>query len=462
MTHLPQPVMQACSRRGVALVVALWVVVTLTGLVLSLSFTMRTEAIAAANRVSLAQAEAAERGMEQLLLSLVDAQTSAPGSLQEVSLEGRLIGDCVAWVIRPDAMQDDQLAYGLSDEAAKLDLNTASADMLLRLPGMTQEVVDAIVDWRDADSTPAGLGAEDDYYLSLPEAYHCKNGPFETVEELLLVKGMTPELLYGYDRNRNGILDGQEMQASSSVAFGAATGEGRGIAPFVTVYGVRASRAVSTEQLADVNARDTAALRAALRQYLSSSRADEIATRVRTLQPFSSVFDFHYRMGLTEDELGAIFTHIQAVPSSPTSQPATAAATAKLNVNAAPLAVLLTLPGLDENDASAIISTRPVLNDEPQNLAWLVSALPREKVLAIANLVGGASVIYSGEIVALSADGRGYRRVRVVISAETTPARIIARSDVSAQGWPLDAETRASVRAGIPYVAPIQVISQGG
>jgi hypothetical protein len=83
-------------------------------------------------------------------------------------------------------------------------------------------------------------------------------------------------------------------------------------------------------------------------------------------------------------------------------------------------------------------------------------------VLAIANLVGGASVIYSGEIVALSADGRGYRRVRVVISAETTPARIIARSDVSAQGWPLDAETRASVRAGIPYVAPIQVISQGG
>ncbi|NVM57645.1 MAG: type II secretion system minor pseudopilin GspK [Desulfobacterales bacterium] len=66
-------------------------------------------------------------------------------------------------------------------------------------------IVDAIKDWIDADDdiTPFG-GAEDDYYRSLERPYHCKNRPLDSPEELLLVKGITPELFYGTE-DRPGI-----------------------------------------------------------------------------------------------------------------------------------------------------------------------------------------------------------------------------------------------------------------
>jgi len=75
-----------------------------------------------------------------------------------------------------------------------------------------QEIIDALTDWIDADDRESDYGAEDSYYQSLNPPYSCKNGPVETMEELLLVKGITPELLYG--------------------------GPGRpGLADFLTVYG---------------------------------------------------------------------------------------------------------------------------------------------------------------------------------------------------------------------------------
>ncbi|RPI99290.1 MAG: hypothetical protein EHM36_16225, partial [Deltaproteobacteria bacterium] len=58
-------------------------------------------------------------------------------------------------------------------------------------------IVDSIQDWRDKDDLHRLSGAENAYYQSLPEPYNCKNGDFDTVEELLLVRGITPELFYG-------------------------------------------------------------------------------------------------------------------------------------------------------------------------------------------------------------------------------------------------------------------------
>src|SRR5207342_1622287 len=105
--------------------------------------------------------------------------------------------------------------HGVIDEGAKINLNVlmqldpSGARLLaalLLLPNMTPEIANSIVDWLDSDSTPRDGGAEDDYYSSLAQPYHCKNGPLESIEELLLVKGVTPQLLFGSDRNRNGII----------------------------------------------------------------------------------------------------------------------------------------------------------------------------------------------------------------------------------------------------------------
>lgn len=63
------------------------------------------------------------------------------------------------------------------------------------------EVVGAILDWRDEDNTEANHGtlggAESEYYLSLTPPYPARNGPFFSIEELLLVKGITEQMFYG-------------------------------------------------------------------------------------------------------------------------------------------------------------------------------------------------------------------------------------------------------------------------
>jgi len=59
------------------------------------------------------------------------------------------------------------------------------------------DILDAIKDWIDEDNEVTSFGAENSYYQSLDRPYSCRNAPFETLEELLLVKGITPELFYG-------------------------------------------------------------------------------------------------------------------------------------------------------------------------------------------------------------------------------------------------------------------------
>jgi general secretion pathway protein K len=65
--------------------------------------------------------------------------------------------------------------------------------------GIAREIIDSLIDWIDSDDGDGEeeYGAEDSYYQSLDPPYSCKNGPVESIEELLLVKGITPEILYG-------------------------------------------------------------------------------------------------------------------------------------------------------------------------------------------------------------------------------------------------------------------------
>ncbi|MFY9397168.1 MAG: type II secretion system minor pseudopilin GspK [Desulfomonilia bacterium] len=102
----------------------------------------------------------------------------------------------------------------LTDECGKIDLNamTIPGERLYREAQLKNlfelleidipeaeldELVRSIKDWLDTDDEPEFGGAESDYYLSLDPPYVCKNGPFDTPEEILLVKGMKPEYYYG-------------------------------------------------------------------------------------------------------------------------------------------------------------------------------------------------------------------------------------------------------------------------
>lgn len=151
-------------------------------------------------------------------------------------------------IVADDPVDDeDYIRIGIMDESAKLNLNTATEEQLLTLLRFVIEdeketnakhLVDAIIDWRDADSIPHGElpDTEGEYYRILSKPYLVKNKPFESVEELLLVKGITGQILYGEDFDRNGLLTPNEDDTDES--FPPDNGDdrlNRGLYPYLTV-----------------------------------------------------------------------------------------------------------------------------------------------------------------------------------------------------------------------------------
>lgn len=132
--------------------------------------------------------------------------------------------------------------FGLIDECAKLNVNVLALFQpeslqgrmsLMAIPGMTEQAADGILDWIDADDQPREFGAEFDSYISVVP----RNGPLKGIEELLLVWGVTPELLYGEDANRNGLLDPSENDGEASLPFDNADGLlDLGWSEYLTVY----------------------------------------------------------------------------------------------------------------------------------------------------------------------------------------------------------------------------------
>ncbi len=168
--------------------------------------------------------------------------------------------------------------YGVEDESCKLNLNVllvadkvqpnAGRTLLMALPGMTETAADSILDWMDADSEPREFGAEDETYLG--QGYRCKNGPPDTIEELLVVQGVTPQLLFGLDANRNGIIDDNEAGGDSiSAAYGAPAEADRGWAAQMTLYSVEANLQPDGTPRIDLNNSDLQALSDQLSQVFT-------------------------------------------------------------------------------------------------------------------------------------------------------------------------------------------------
>lgn len=98
------------------------------------------------------------------------------------------------------------LIYGVSDEESRLNVNDATINELTNLDQMTAYIAGAIMDWRGSGQNQATNGANADYYMSLQPPYQPRNGPFETIRELLMVRGVTRDLLFGKDTHENGLL----------------------------------------------------------------------------------------------------------------------------------------------------------------------------------------------------------------------------------------------------------------
>lgn len=120
------------------------------------------------------------------------------------------LGEEVAPLVQIDGEWHQEEMWGapvwvrVTDESSKIALNTAQENLLrlvLTNLGLDADaaaaLADSILDWVDRDDEHRLNGAERDYYEGLPRPYTAKNMPFDSLEELLRVKGVTPELFYG-------------------------------------------------------------------------------------------------------------------------------------------------------------------------------------------------------------------------------------------------------------------------
>lgn len=135
--------------------------------------------------------------------ALNEAWSNNPDMFKEVSVSYGEFNVCYDYLDYPSGKP--QIRYGLIDEERKINLNMSDLNTIQRLimivAGLdgigAQNLAAAIVDWRDSDSAlsiPLG-SAEDRYYQNLPVPYEAKDADFEVLDELLLIKGMSQELL---------------------------------------------------------------------------------------------------------------------------------------------------------------------------------------------------------------------------------------------------------------------------
>lgn len=179
----------APGQRGIALILVIWVVMLLMVIAGSFLYAMRVDATAARNAALVARGDAlAQAAVARALIELFKPQGSP-----EV---WRRDGEARTW-----DFDGARITVSVSDESAKIDVNTANNELLKGLflyAGASQEeavaLLDAVLDWRDPDSLKRAYGAEEADYAKAGLAGRPANYPFQSTEELQLVLGMRAEI----------------------------------------------------------------------------------------------------------------------------------------------------------------------------------------------------------------------------------------------------------------------------
>lgn len=384
--------------------------------------------------------------------------------------------------------------FGVVDEGGKLNVNSLIAldptgqilhDALMKLPNMTEDIADAIVDWVDADDDARAAGAESSYYLSLSNGYKSKNGPMNSLDEMLLIRGVTPDLLYGGDRNRNGVQDD-----------GDTSGE-RGWSDFVTVYGREINVDMSGTARIYLNGDDIETLYNQLKTAVGDELAAYVvASKVFTPAKISAAPASGAKGGQaarptapasTEQLYAAVQAQIAltatsgkrirslmdmmdtkiTLPRPPgakdddpdlvaTSPLADASkrnellpklldkATTRqaiemvprINVNTAPREVLLAVPTLTETEADAIVTARESqapTDPGTASSAWLVTTdtLTAARFKQVERYLTGGTMVYRVQAIGYSANGGLTARMEAVIDINQGAPRFLHVRDLS-------------------------------
>ena len=402
-------------------------------------------------------------------------------------------------VLAPALDEEAQVAgvrYGLADESTRLNLNTllladdyiegSARGLLLALPGMTDEIADAILDWMDDDDEPREYGVELEYYTKLVPAYAPKNGPLETVEELLLVRGVTPELLFGLDGNRNGIMDMHEQSADNELlaAIDTTTTSPLGWSQYLTLYSKEKNVTSDGDQRINLNQEDLESLHEELSEVFSDEwvtyiiayrqngpytgddeaqdfSGGEIDLTTPAQHEFVQVLDLiggKVRARLQDaqesivlrspfsDALVEMATYLPLLIDKVTVNPSKTIP-GRININQVSRELLIGVPGMTEEIADQIIELREVDPAEQpegrQHETWLLTeaVVTLDQMRTLSPYINAGGNVHRAQIVGYFEDGAASSRAEVVFDATEAKPKIVLWRDISHLGRGFDLAT---------------------
>jgi len=222
-----QQVVNTCGserhRQGSALILVLWVLGLLSMLVASFAFDAHIESRLTSFYRDRTKADFLARSGLDVAELLVAKSTRLQGAERDETKAAADIwydpalqlskGGTVSLVhdLSEADVGQGLIRLSITPEPARRNVNklidqTLASDetweRIFDVGGVPEEMwptlIDSFYDWTDADDAPRPDGAEtDDYYANLDKPYRSRNGPLDTIGELALIKGITPEILQG-------------------------------------------------------------------------------------------------------------------------------------------------------------------------------------------------------------------------------------------------------------------------
>ncbi|MBS1719511.1 MAG: general secretion pathway protein GspK [Armatimonadetes bacterium] len=314
------------KRRGTVFILALLTVVALTAVVASMSISQRSAVLSRLRRVEMIRAERiAEAGIQRAIAELSTRTTGPVLTTDSWATLGNNGDD--RFVVGADSFRIQVI-----DASSLVNINNAPEEQLQRMP-LTQEEIDSILDYRSAGETPRATGAKDDYYNALTTPYNAKLLPFETPDELLQVRGMTPKTLYQPQEN-----------VSGTTLVGGTADSQPALIDLITTDSTCSQVDTAGTQKRNINT----ANQQAIQQVVGSA---QVATQIfqrRQTTPFTTMGQVLQVPGVTTQIAKSLLDNFQIGNG--------AVQTGKINLNTATEAVLNTIPNLPADLVQTILS----------------------------------------------------------------------------------------------------------
>ena len=437
-------------RSGIALVGVLIIIGLLSMISLSLMYRIQASVTSSTTTLSSEQAWAtALSGLDRSIDVITDPSRSSQGWVNNpTDFEQQLVYDdgIDKWyfsVFRQGNLETGEVIFGVTDEASKLPLNLTNITQLVSVPGITLPTAESLADFTDKDSITRDNGAEQDVYDLLPTPYNIPNQTVSFLDELLLANGISAYHLYGEDLNRNHKLDinendGDLLQPPDD-QDGSLAG---GIHRYFTLNSRDWNVNLLNKPRININSPEidlnTLGLTEQTVLFLEAKR--------KLNQPFSSITDLvdakvtitesanikqDYESGVTVEDLFNLMDTFTA--DTREFRPG------RVNINSAPANILVQIPGIDENLATTIITTRNSIPLEKQSsLAWLLETdiMNIEQFKEVEPFLTARSFQFHIQVIGYGLPSGRFRTIEAVVDLIGTAPKIIYLRDLTKLGIP--------------------------